>query len=503
VQFATQPISLVKLRYADHLSPKAAASLDQFLTLAVEGVQRQKVNVNYTNIYLMKSWNLLALGEALKKPELTREGSDMLDQWMAFASKNGISEFLSPTYYGVDLNSLGLMARQLSNPPIQAKAESILRLFWTNIAANWFDPAGRLGGAHGRDYDYLTGHGYLDPHLVDAGWIAAQQSDPNAFHVYAEATRWLPPEALHQQALSAIPRFVFEKWDEPDADWASQYIGHHFSIGVSGASRGGEDKPFALNLAGPSGAKTVMVNFFMDGRGDPYGKNKIPTGAGGHMKADHLSSFFGAVQAGAEVLFVASWPPPASKKKLDLACLQSHLDIPAEAVIWLQDKPADASQASQPLPSNICFLRMGDVAVGIHFVLATDTAGQPVTAQVFNDGLAYDAKRVTVVHSSGPPGQGRGTVAVFVRAQEGLDDAGFAKFRQDFIDSKTSATSENGIVTLKADGVKSELALEADLSKETILQTSGYDEALRSVPMSVNGKEYSHGLLQENAPAGF
>jgi hypothetical protein len=99
VQFATQPISLVKFRYADHLSPKAAASLDQFLTLAIEGVQRQKVNVNYTNIYLMKSWNLLALGEALKKPELTREGSDMLDQWMAFASKNGISEFLSPTAY--------------------------------------------------------------------------------------------------------------------------------------------------------------------------------------------------------------------------------------------------------------------------------------------------------------------------------------------------------------------------------------------------------------------
>jgi len=125
VEFVTQQASLLKLRYSDRLSPSARDSLDPLLNLAVEGIHRHKVDVGYTNIYLMKIWNLLALGEGLKRPELVQEGSVMLDQWIDFTSKNGIREFLSPTYYGTDLDSLALMSGQLSNPPIQKKAESI------------------------------------------------------------------------------------------------------------------------------------------------------------------------------------------------------------------------------------------------------------------------------------------------------------------------------------------------------------------------------------------
>jgi hypothetical protein len=146
---------------------------------------------------------------------------------------------------------------------------------------------------------------------------------------------------------------------------------------------------------------------------------------------------------------------------------------------------------------------MGDVAVGVHFVLATDTSGQPVTAQVFNDGLSYGARRLTIVHSSGPPGQGQGTVAIFIKVQEGLDDTGFTTFRRDFIASKTSAASENGIVRIKAEGLKSTLALAADLTKGIVLHTEGANQAMQSLPMSVNGKEYSNGLLQKNATIGF
>jgi hypothetical protein len=506
VEFIVQQAVLLRLRYPDHLSPKARESLDRLLELAVEGIHRQKVEVGYTNIYLMKTWNLLALGEVLNRPELAAEGSSMLDQWIAYTLKNGISEFLSPTYYGTDLDSLGLISRQLSNPGVQEKAQGILRLFWTDIAANWFDPAGRLGGAHGRDYDYLTGHGDLDRHLMDAGWIKEPKASSSAFQVFAEATRWIPPDEIHHEALSAIPRFVFQKWDAPDTAWASQYVGHHFSIGVSGSSQGPEDKPFALNLAGPAGPKTVMVNFFMDGRGDPYGKVRVATGSSGHKKAHHLFPFFSAVQSGSEVLFLASWPPqgaPASKKDPDPVCLQSHLDIPAEAAVWTQDKPVDTTQASQPLPGNICFLRLGDVAVGVHFLLATNTSGQPVTAEVVSDGLAYGARRLSVVHSPGPPGEGQGTVAVFVRVQEGLDDAAFATFRQSFIASKTSATSENGIVQVKAEGLRIALGLEADLPRGIVLHAEGADEAMQSVPMSVNGREYCRGLLQQNAAIGF
>ena len=490
VEFITQNAAILKLRYANHLSPKALESLDRLLKYAVEGIHRHKVDVGYTNIFLMKIWNLLALGEALKRPDLTQEGSGMLDQWIEFTEKNGITEYLSPTYYGTDLDSLGLIVKQLNNPPIQKKAEKFLRLFWEDIAANWFEPAQRLGGAHGRDYDYLTGHGYLDVHLLNAGWITAtgknQQHVPG---IIEDAITWTPPAEIHQQALGGIPRFVYQKTGIADTEWASQQLGHHYSIGVSGSCKGPEDKPFAINLAGPQGAQTVMVNFFMDGRDDPYGSRKIPTGASGHNKAHHLVPTFRAVQSGSDVLFLSFWPQPTShpSKETPPACLYSHMDLPEEAVVWSANQPFDGKLTSQMLPGNICFLRLGDVAVGIRFLLALDTVGRPVSVELANDGHNFHAKRLTVAHSKGAPGEGRGIVAVAVRAEEGLDDAGFATFRKNFLDAKTSASSQGSMVCASAAGKKNILTLNVSLSDGNVLKSQGSDPAMQIAPMSVNG----------------
>jgi len=506
VEFVTQQGALLKLRFADNLSPKALESLDRILTLAVEGIHRQKVNVDYTNIFLMKVWNLLALGEILKKPELAQEGASMQDQWIDFTSKNGITEYLSPTYYGVDLDSLALMAKDLSNPPVQDKAQRILRLFWNNVAANWFEPGGRLGGAHGRDYDYLTGHDALDRHLKDAGWIISKETKPQEVPTFDDATKWIPPDEIHQKALGGIPRFVFQKCGVTENNWASQYIGRHFSIGVAGTSNGPEDKPFALNLAGPAGPQTVMFNFFMDSRGDPYGNKKVPTGASGHMKSHHLVPLLRAVQSGSEVLLLASWPPearPNFKKETQPVCLLSHLDIPFEAVAWTADKPLDVTQQPMSLPENTCFFRMGDVAIGVRFLLSLDTAGQPVSAQLVNDGTAWKAKRLTVTHSLGAPGEGRGIVAFAIRVQEGLDDSGFAAFRRSFLSSKTSAVNEGNVVRLSTDGLKGKLSLDVDLATGQILRSEGGDHSLQIAPMSVNGSEYSKGLLDGQSAVGF
>ena len=496
VEFVTQQGVLVRMRFADHLTPAARVSVDQFLTLAIEGIHRHKVDVGYTNIYLMKTWNLVALGETLQRPDLATEGSAMLDTWMAFTSRNGIREYLSPTYYGVDLDSLALMARYLADKSVKAKAARCLHLFWKDIAANWFEPAERLGGAHGRDYDYLTGHGDLDRHPVDSGWIDSKEVKPELFQVFADATRSVPPAGLGAQSPGDIPRFVFQKWDAPESAWTSQYIGHHFSIGVSGSSQGPEDKPFALNLAGLAGPKTVMVNFFMDGRDDPYGKEKVATGSSGHPKAHHLTPFFSAVQAGREVLFLASYPLAGRPPETEPVCLYSTIDLPAEAEVWTADGATDPGQPSADLPGNVCFLRMGDVAVGIRLVLALDVNGKPVTAQVINDGSQYEARRLTVTHSAGPPGARRGTVAVWVRAAEGLDQGGFANFRRTFLAAKTSAVADGETVRVPAAGLKGTLGIEADLGAGTVLHQQGADTALDIGPMSVNGREFCKALLE-------
>lgn len=495
VEFVTQQAVLLKLCYGNRLSslsPKASESLDRILTNAVEGIHRQKVDVAYTNIYLMKTWNLLALGQALNRPDLTTEGDAMLDNWIAFTRKNGITEYLSPTYVGIDLDSISLMAKYLNDPAIKAKAEGALRFVWENIAANWFEPAQRLGGSHGRDYDYLTGHGELDRQLRAAGWLSqdAPRKNPNNV-VFEKLSYWTPPAELHQKALSEIPRFTTQRCGTNETDWASQQIGHHVSIGVAGTGKGAEDKPFAINLAGPAGPKTVMVNFFMDGRSDPYGTKKVPTGASGHNKAHHLPTLFRAVQSGSDVLFLASYQGNGkpSKTEAPTICLYSHLDLPEEAAVWSTDQPLDPKLPSQPIPGNLCFLRMGDVAVGIRFLLAEDVTGKPVTAELVNDGQQFHAKRLSITHTATPPGEARGTVAVAVRAEEGLDDAGFAAFRKKFSEASVSADHHDSEVTLSAEGTKNALILKTDLKSGKVLQTAGGDPSVEIAPLSVNGKK--------------
>ena len=503
VEFVTQRAVLLKLCYGDRLSsisPKASESLDRILKYAVEGIHRQKVDVAYANIYLMKTWNLLALGQVLNRPDLTGEGAAMQDTWIAFTRQNGITEYLSPTYLGIDLDSLGLMANHLTDAAIKAKAEGALRFFWENIAANWFEPAQRLGGAHGRDYDYLTGHGELDRHLRRESWIHSDsKSSPppppvfEDFSVFEELCHWTPPEELHQRALSEIPRFTSQRCGTNDTDWDSQQIGRNVSIGVAGTCKGPEDKPFAINLAGPAGPKTVMVNFFMDGRNDPYGSKKIPIGSSGHSKAHHLSPIFRAVQSGWDVLFLATYSEVGKQSKNEPAspsvCLYSHLDLPEEAGVWSADQLLDPKLPTQPIPGNICFLRLGDVAVGIRFLLAEDVAGKQVTAELVNDGQQFHARRLSVTHSATPPGEGRGTVAVAARVEEGLDDAGFAAFRKKFSEAHVTAGHQGAEITLSTEGVKNPLLLQTDLNSGKVLRSEGADPSVEIAPLSVNGKK--------------
>jgi len=492
VEFVTQRSIILKLLYSDRLSTKANETLDRILKHSVEGIHLQKVNIDYTNIFLMKTWNILALGQALKDPALSKEGAQMLDAWIDFTRKNGITEFLSPTYLGVDLDCLGLIANQITDPAISGKAKGALLFFWQNIAANWFEPSQRLGGAHGRDYDYLTGHGELDHHLREGGWItSAQPKNAPQTPVFDAATRWLPPEELHRQALSEIPRFVTARCGTNDFNWTAQQVGRHISIGVTGSGKGAEDKPFRVNLEGSGGPKTVIVNFLMDGRDDPYGKKKIPTGSSGHMKAHHLNPVFRAVQSGSDVLFLSSYPglKPISQEETNNACLYSHLDLPEEAVVWSVDQPLDPKLPTQPIPGNICFLRLGDTAVGIRFLLAEDIAGKPVTAELVTDGHEYNAKRLSVTHSATPPGEKGGAVAMAVRTEEGLDEAGFAAFRKKFADAHASADHQGSIVRLSSEGSKNLLVLEADTTTGKILRSEGGDPAIQIAPLTINGKK--------------
>ena len=499
VEFSMQKAALLRLFFRDRLSAAAAKQLDELIDGAVAGIRSHKVNVSYTNIFLMKIWNCIALGEATGRADLAAEGYAQLDEWLAFAARNGVTEYLSPTYYAVDLESLGLIARFAARPEGRAKAEAALRYCWTDIGANWFAPAARLGGAHSRDYDYATGHGMLDAWVIRAGWAGASMTLPaNAnTDAFAEFAWWQPPAGVRRDAGVAVPRFVFQHWGEKPGQWAAQYVGEHFSLGSAGANYHNMDKVLAANFAGGRDMPTMF--FFMDGRNDAYGRNKLLEGGSGHMKSLHLRPFVAAVQRGPEVLQLAVMDMDrrdVGHPKDAVTTLISQVVLPAEADVWMGEARVKLpANGRQPLPAGAAlFVRVGDATVGLRFVAGLKPDGSPAPVELVNDGPKDHAMRLSCVHSEGVPA-GRSIAALWVRGAEGLNDEAFAAFRREFTKAAAVVNRDGDTLDVVARAQQGPLRLRADVAKGTLLSAEGFEPGIEATLLSVNGRDLGREIL--------
>ncbi|MBR7130247.1 MAG: hypothetical protein IKD05_08245, partial [Tidjanibacter sp.] len=175
VQFSLQLASLLKMLYWDTLNEENKALLDEFLDYAVYAcVDYTDIAVTYSNIYLMKTWNLIALGENLpadrtwgksKKMEpaaLAEEGYKMFRTWWAYTKANGIHEHNSPTYTGVQAECLGYIAKYVKNEEIHHEANLALEYLSAMMFANYFTPAMTLGGVQSRCYYKGASGGKID-----------------------------------------------------------------------------------------------------------------------------------------------------------------------------------------------------------------------------------------------------------------------------------------------------------------------------------------------------
>lgn len=497
VEFAMRKAALLRMKYYDRLTLTARQRLDRLVRFSIQGMRRHNVPESYTNIFLMKAWNCLALGEGAGLPELAAEGSAMLDRWLMATWESGLREYSSPTYYGVNIECLGLIARHIEDPAARAKAEIGLKLLWTDIAANWFAPSLRLAGPRSRDYDYLTGHGYLDNCLSRLGWIPTDDSQSgDAFRMLS---LWEPPTKLTRPILSNVPRTVMRRWGSGAGESAVTYVGKTVAVGSAGACYGPLDKVLTVDLGG--GPMTPMVNFVMDGRGDPYGKNKRLTG-GGHSKAFHLRPFIASVQQGPEVLLLACADTENAGHLRYVPrpmCMLSHLVLPASGELWIAnrrvrlDKEGDAMAV---FAGQAVFLRQDKAALAIRVPLALDTAGNPASMSVVADGGKYGAMRLTITHSPDAP-RGRGIVAVWLRAAEGIDnDKDFAAFRRSF-SALGSGTLEADRVELEVPGEKTKLRIVADVRSDKRIAIEGGQTLAKDCVLSVDGRDLGRKLLED------
>lgn len=270
VEFATTLTALLRLEYADRLTPAARGLLEAMNRDAVVGMKSHVVGEGYTNIFLKKVWCHLALGQVYGG-DLGETGRRLWEAWLDHTRTHGLSEYSSPTYYGVTLDTLGLIHRYAD--------------------AGWLTrPLSFDGG----------------------GWLAGA---PQAhLRVVREARRWDPPASLREMAVTEVPRFVVQRFNHRPWGRATNWVGRASSIGVAGACVGPEDKTLVINLPGTPAAPNVTLVF--DGRGDPYGRIRQPVGYDKHHKAHHLRPFVIASQRGPRV--TAAWyfdpahPPPQS-----------------------------------------------------------------------------------------------------------------------------------------------------------------------------------------------
>jgi hypothetical protein len=497
-EFCMQQGILIWMFHKDGLSAAGREKLDELIRFGMEGVKRRGVKPGYTNIFLMHVQNLILIGENTERPDVAKEGYAALDEWLNYTWKNGIHEYVTTTYYGTDLDCLNLTAKFTKNEQAKAKVQTALRYLWTDIAANWFAPCERLGGAHSRDYDYLTGHGMLDVHLRPLGLVSGSAKDNNVFRTYAYLA---PPAELLTQFAKELPRTICQRWGDKAWETSVHYMGKKMAVGSAGACYCPEDKSFTINFAG--GPKMVVMNFVMDGRGDPYGVNKAVTG-GGHMKSHHLTPFLTSVQRGADVLLIAS--DNTAKKKsgnidVEFDKMLAHLVLPAELKVWfgeeLATKPAEGKETLVPTGKPI-FLQFEDVAVGLRPVMATDCSGKEAPLHWINDGVKQNATRLTWVLSEKAP-EGRGTVAFFVRAAEGITDESFGAFRKSFGEVPVHAKPGADILELSAGTMQ--LVVNPTKSERKVRDGG---EAAASSPeclLNVNGKEVGREILKSVIPS--
>lgn len=505
VEFAMQLLGLLRQRFGERLSPAARSHLVALLTDGIAGLRGHTVRIEYTNIFVMKAWGLIAAGEALGRADVAADGYGRFDEWLRHTARHGIGEYGGVTYYGIDLDSLALIAKFAGRPGVRTQAFAAIRYLWTDIAANWWAPGDRLGGANARSYDYLYGSGYLEAHTWTAGWLRARPAlegagwlggvQPN--QSVLRDTVMLPPPAEWTEPIRAqLPRTVVQRWGEQPEQRAVHWMGRRVSLASSGASRSTDERTLVANL-GDSPA-VPQLTLFMDGRGDPFGTKKIANAAG-QAKSLHLTPFIATVQRGPELLQLLSSEPlaPGTRYKPgELACFLTHLTIPREAELWVGDILAAPGTLERPVVApqgRAIFIRLGDAALAVKILLATATDGSPAPIHWIEDSPKSPARRLTVVHSTTAP-TGRGTLAVWMRAGEGMNAAKFAEWRAGIAATRVEILLAEGLVTLEAAGTTGPLRLEVDIFRSERRNLAGGEpEALLGVNGVDWGREISRG----------
>jgi len=464
VDFCMRAGPLLWQKHGSFMPAPARARLEKLLEFSVQGCRRHQVPASYSNISIMNAGDLILLGEALGQPEVADEGYARLDRFLHYTQTAGIHEFDSPTYTGVDLTGLGMIEALARREPGRAQARTLLELFWTDIALNWFPPAQRLAGAQSRTYDYLHGLGELDQEFAWNGWLPTPLP-PNLDAIYIVQANWHPPQDLRARS-NQFPRLVRQSWGE---DWwqsRTHFLLPDITLSCAASSYGGRmDMPLTVDL--PGERQSVRGYFIADGRDDPYGQKKIAAGA--HQKAFHLSPFWTGAQRNGDALGLVIYR--AADLPTNATTLVSNFVLPMNVdSYWIGDRQISLDQnrpGREPVnPGEVVAIQKGAAACGLRVPWARGLDGADARIFLLYDGNKYGAVRLAVEHAApgaNPVFSGHAAgAALWLRIGNGLKTAAdFAAWRRQFAAATAGVDATADRIQLRAAGLDGPVSVNA------------------------------------------
>ena len=486
VEFCVQYGILIKLLYDDQLSEGSRKALDAIFDYAYSGITNANVRVSYTNIYLMRIWNLVALGQVYNKPNIIEQGKAYLNTFIKHIAHYGNREYDSPTYGGVDLESLLLLSQFAKDKDIQTKTADLLNLFLTDFCSHYNPLGGFLGGAHSRDYNRAFARDLLEEKYFNP-LLGKPNNNNQLFHqVCFTRLKEIGLSAVQKELMYRQNKYIIQKWDSFPSAYATEYVGKKMAIASSNQTYSPDDKTFVIYLSSQKVPEMPNITYVMEGRDDHYGQwaskgwgdqflslqpKNYPLN-GGWGKTRHLMPFMQVAQNKNEFVMLVSGQKDHNSIK---DYLNSTILLPnAFDEIWVGNKKASIPTIGKQLSldtTKTFFVKFEDVAVA--FKILYDDASINEPACIINDGFEYNASRekfsltnsklirMTLKHSN----NGNATIAMWWKTAEGINtDAAFANFRNTVMNAPSNVTINAGIIDVSVITAQGKLGVKANLN---------------------------------------
>lgn len=554
VEFITESLVQVSYRFPKLLAQYGPVDrsgtvenlLSQLLAEGQTGEINHNFTVGYTNLWLLRLCNLILTGQGPTdgngnlllppNPNVIGRGRTDFMTWITAVQNNGVHEFMSPTYTGIDLEALGNIYLYADDPGIATIAQQGAKLLWIDLYANWYTQDQRMGGTHSRTYEFLIDEdretdrfAYAVSHVKGEqppGWPALLANRTHGYWRGQDFISYvLPPPSdvppiYGAQIAADHSRTILRSFVSDETNYDPNFMyGENFMANPAGT--GGLDYPFSvgstesfyddptfegLTIMMPGDENTANINFNTQGRQDYYLQHPV----NGTGKAETLKPFIASVQNAAETLFLAS-----TNGKADAGAgageVASTIVIPNSAEVWIGTgsspvRLSDGEHVSLS-PDTTIFIRASHpnqsdgLVTGIRFLLSTEMNGSAVGLTLANDGSQYGALRITSVHSASRPTGGYSVIAFWTRtAYCGDTSTEFNNFRNALVSAPVTTGYDygTGAISLSVPGLHRTLSVQANAATETTTALYGSDvDASFAIPLlNVDGTEYVPDTLQ-------